>query len=316
MSTRVCYFIQSHRDPEQIHRLVRTLHEGSRESRVVVQHNPVGSPLDWSPARDLPRAHLFAPCARQVRSHFSCQVQPYLDLIDWLEREGIGYDWLVNLSAQDYPVKPVAEIEAHLAASTHDAYIRHWDVLAGGGPWSVRKARARYWYRYRLLSPGTEPWLRRLRLITKLLPLHFYLDYGAWVGVRRLSTPFHSGFRCYGGWAWFSLRRSAVRYFRQYLAEHGDFEAHYRTTKVPEESIVQTVLANSGAFDLVDDDLRYIDYTNAYKGAPRILTLADLPMLTAGPFHFARKFDCGVDPDILDHIDTELLHRPRPATAA
>ena len=43
-----------------------------------------------------------------MRSHYSCQVEPYLDVIAWLDRERIDYDWLVNLTAQDYPVKPVA----------------------------------------------------------------------------------------------------------------------------------------------------------------------------------------------------------------
>ncbi|HXU46831.1 MAG TPA: beta-1,6-N-acetylglucosaminyltransferase [Thermoanaerobaculia bacterium] len=306
MTPIVCYFIQSHRDPEQIYRLVRTLRRGSARGRIVVQHNfAAGCDLDWSPVADLPDVHLFPASGPQIRSNFSCQVQPYLDLIDWLEREGLAYDWLVNLSAQDYPVTPVPAIEEFLGAATADAFIRYWDVLGPASPWSRRKARARYWHRYRLV-PGAERALHAARVVTKFLPLHFYLDYGPWVGVRRLKTPFGAGFRCYGGWAWFSLRHAAVRFFREYLDAHPDFTAHYRDTKVPEESLVQTVLANSGRFDLVDDDFRYIDYSRAYKGAPRILTGADLPLFTTGKYHFARKFDYA-DPGVLDRIDSELL---------
>jgi hypothetical protein len=67
------------------------------------------------------------------------------------------------------------------------------------------------------------------------------------------------------------------------------------------------VLVNSGRFDLVDDNLRYIDYTGARKGAPRVLTTADLPLLASGRYHFARKFDLSVDREVLDRIDRELL---------
>ena len=57
----------------------------------------------------------------------------------------------------------------------------------------------------------------------------------------------------------------------------------------------------------MNDDLRYIDYSRADRGAPRILTTADLPMLAAGPWYLARKFDLGVDRAVLDRIDRELL---------
>jgi Core-2/I-Branching enzyme len=304
--TTVCWFIQSHRDPEQVYRLVRTLRQGSR-GPIVVQHNFAGCHLDWAPLADVPDAHRLAASAPQIRAHYSCQMQPYLDLIAWLERGSVPYDWLVNISAQDYPVTPVPQIEAFLGAARCDGFIRHWDVQSPASPWSQRKARARYWHRYRRLRPGTEKALHSVRLLTKILPIHFYLDYGPYVGVRLLKTPFNREFRCYGGWAWFSLRRSAVLYLREFLAAHPDVERHFRGVITPEECLVQTVLANSGRFDLVDDDLRYIDYSRATRGSPRTLTVADLPLLASGHYHFARKFDYGVDREVLDRIDRELL---------
>ena len=315
MSAKVCYFIQTHRDPEQIYRLVRTLRRGSPHSTIVVQHNPVGFELDWTPLAGLPGTHLLTGCAPQVRSNFSCQVAPYLDLIDWLERERIAYDWVVSLTGQDYPVTPLPEMEAFLEGATCDGFIRYWDVLSPENPWSWRKARARYWHRYWRLPAGSERVLHAVRLLTRVLPIHFYLDYGPLVGVRRWRTPFRDGFRCYGGWAWFSLRRSTVLYLREFLASHPEVAEHYRHTVTPEESIVQTVLMNSGRFDLVNDDKRYIDYSQARKGSPRVLTTADIPMLAAGGYHFARKFDYEVNSEVLDRIDRELLGmEPAPST--
>jgi hypothetical protein len=306
MTATVCWFIQSHRDPEQIYRLVRTLRQGSR-GPILVQHNSAACQLDWTPLADLPNTHLLTASAPQIRANFSCQMQPYFEAIDWLERGKISYDWLVNISAQDYPVTPVSKIESFLGEAEADGFIRHWDVLSPASPWSQRKARNRYWHRYRRLKPGTEKALYTVRLLTKLLPIHFYLDYGPYVGVRLWETPFGPQFRCYGGWAWFSLRRSAVLYLRDFLASHPEVERHYRGVVTPEESLVQTVLANSGRFKLVDDDFRYIDYSRAYKGSPRTLTVADIPLLASGRYHFARKFDYGVDREVLDRIDRELL---------
>ncbi len=307
MSVTVCYFIQSHRDPEQVYRLVRTLHRGSPTAVVVVQHNPAGCELDLAPIRDLPRVHAFHATPPQLRSDFSCQMQPYFDAVDWLEQEGITYDWMINLSAQDYPVVPIGQMETFLEHAEADGFLRFWDVFSDASPWSARKARARYFHRYQLLAPGSERFLRALRGLTKILPIHFYLDYGPWFGVRRWRTPFQEGFRCFGGWAWFSLRRAALHYVRDFLRSHPDVLAHYRGTKVPEESLVQTVLANSGKFRLVDDDFRYIDYSAAHKGSPRVLTEKDLPLFASGRYHFARKFDLGVDAKVLDRIDRELL---------
>ena len=100
MSVNVCYFVQTHRDPEQVYRLV--------------QHDPAACELDPAPLAGLPDVHLLPPRGPQVRSNFSCQSAPYLGVIDWLERERVPYDWLVNLTGKDYPVTPVARIEAFL----------------------------------------------------------------------------------------------------------------------------------------------------------------------------------------------------------
>lgn len=309
MSATVCYFLQSHRDPEQIYRLVHTLRRGSPRARIVVQHNYAACPLDPGPLTDLPGVWLLPVSRRQVRADYSCQVEPYLELIGWLEERGISYDWLINLSAQDYPVTPVPAIEVFLGAADADGFVRHWDVRSPASPWPRRKATARYLYRYRRLPPWTAPALRALKPLTRVLPLHVYLDYGELLGMRALSTPFHSGFRCYGGWAWFTLRRAAALYLRDFLIQHPEVARHYRGTVVPEESIVQTVLANSGRFRLVDDDFRYIDYARAFKGSPRTLSVADLPELASGRYHFARKFDLAVDGAVLDRIDQDLLLR-------
>ena len=304
---RVCYFIQSHRDQDQILRLVETLRAGSADGLIVVQHHAREFALDWDRFAGLHDVRQFFARGQQLRSDYSCQVEPLLDVIDWLDAEHLEYDWLVTLTAQDYPVKPVAELEALLERSGADGFVRHWEALSSESPWSRRKVKARYFHRYWRLPEGSERFLHGLRFLTSFLPLHFYLVYGPWVGVRRLRTPYRSGFRCYGGWAWVSLRREAARYLNEFLRHRPDVEAHYRRTIAPEESLVQTLLVNARRFDLVNDDLRYIDYAKADRGSPRVLGNADFQLLAEGPWYFARKFDYDSSRDLIDRIDRELL---------
>jgi hypothetical protein len=304
---RVCYFIQSHRDQEQILRLTETLRSGSADGVIVLQHHAREFALDWDRFARLPDVRQFHARGRQLRSDYSCQVQPLLDVVDWLDAERIEYDWLVTLTAQDYPVKPIAELEALLERSGADGFLRWWDVLSGDSQWSRRKARARYFHRYWRLPDGSERMLHRLRFLTKVLPLHFYLVYGPWLGLRRLKTPFNDDLRCQGGWAWVSLRREAARYLNEFLRSRPDVEAHYRKTIAPEESLVQTVLVNARRFRLVNDDLRYIDYATADRGSPRTLGDNDFTMLADGPWYFARKFDHDSSRGLADRVDRELL---------
>lgn len=306
MAVTVCWFVQSHRDPEQILRLVRTLRGGS-SGPILLRHDDLVLELDAGPFAEIPDLHFLPASGRQLRGSYSCQSRPYFDAIAWLEKRGLSYDWLVNLTAQDYPVKPLARIEAELEASPADGYVRWWDVLSESSPWSRRKAKARYWHRYWRWSEEWAGILAALRPLTRITPLHFYLDYGPLVGVRLLRTPFSDDWRCLGGRSWWTLRRSAALYLRQFLAERPEVERHYRGCVAPEESMVPTILVGSRRFVLVNDDLRYIDYRRAVRGAPRTLTVDDLPLLASGNFHFARKFDLAVDREVVDRIDRELL---------
>ncbi len=82
---------------------------------------------------------------------------------------------------------------------------------------------------------------------------------------------------------------------------------YYQKTVVPEESFVQTILVNNKKLNLVNDDKRYIDYTNAIAGSPRTLTVQDYATITKGNFHFARKFDLKQDAEILDKLDSLIF---------
>jgi Core-2/I-Branching enzyme len=310
---KICYFIQTHQNPEQIYRLVRTIKRTSPNSQILINHNFHRSYLDLTPLQDLSDLHLLENQEYLIRGDFSCQVQPYLNAVNWLFENNSDFDWLINLTGQDYPTQPLSETEDFLAKTDCDGLIRYWDIFADRIPWDKQKGFKRYYCQYwRIPGRWSYSFLKefqQLPPIKQLTPLKFYLTYGPLVGIPRRSTPFNDRFSCYGGWAWYTLSRKCVEYIKTFVDRHPKFVDYYKRTVVPEESFIQTILVNNQNFNLLNDDKRYIDYTGAIGGSPRTLTIQDYATITNGKFHFARKFDLTRDAEILDRLDELIFQR-------
>jgi hypothetical protein len=308
---RVCYLIQTHRDPRQIARLVKTLRRMSPSAVLLVAHDETGCALDGGAlgagSLEVRRIRVPGP----IRRGYLSALDPYFQGIEWLRREKVEYDWLVYLSGQDYPVQPLAASEAMLAAADCDGFLRHWPALGSSGPWRRRRQGLfRYYFRYRDAPRGVVPLLRLLRTMNGVQSLvHVHLSYGPRVGVRVRRTPFTSGRICYAGWQWTTLRRACADYVWEAVLRERELVDHYRRTICPDESLVQTILVGSGRFRLADDNLRYADASGGKDGRPRLLGGADIDLVTSGAYHFARKFDLEHDARALDLLDERLSAR-------
>ena len=115
---KVAYLVLSHRNPDQVLRLVRALAEGPA-SVVLVRHDQRVTGLG----------------AAQVEAAGGVLVDDGIEL-EWggwsqlevilagLRRAAeIRPDWALVLSGQDYPLRPMADIEADLAASDADGML-------------------------------------------------------------------------------------------------------------------------------------------------------------------------------------------------
>jgi hypothetical protein len=304
---RVCYLIQSHRDADQIARLVRVLGSASPDSLVIVAHDDTGCALT---AGDLPCAaecHLL-PVHGPLRRGYLSMLDPYLQAVAWLREQRLQYDWLVYLSGQDYPTMALAQSEAALAAADCDGFLRYWPALGDTGPWRRRRqGRNRYFFQYRDATSWPAPLLRLARAANGLQSLlHVHLVYGPRVGVRAWRTPFSADRACYVGWQWTTLKRECAELVLDRVKRDRQLVAYYERTICPDESLVQTVLVHAGGLRLTNDNLRYSDNLGSRDGRPRTLGVADFAQLTSGAFHFARKFDRAFDSRILDLLDAHL----------
>jgi Core-2/I-Branching enzyme len=305
---RVCYFIQSHLAPFQVRRLVGTLRRSRPDSSILIGHDEFAGHCSADELRRELDVDVFAAREPAKRGYFSL-LEPYLDAVDWLDRHGIAYDWLVYLSAQDYPVQPLRVFEDRLVATDGDGFLRWWDAADPVNPWGRRRQGVvRYYYQYSDAPVWARPALRALRALNGAQPfVQCHLTYGPRIGVRRLRRqPFDESLRCYAGTQWTVLRRSCAEYVAERVRGGDAVTEWLRRTVCPDEALVQTLLVNSGRFQLVNDDLRYVDMAGSRDGKPRTLTTKDLPVLTGGAYYFARKFDANADSEVLDRLDARI----------
>jgi hypothetical protein len=286
---------------------------------VLVSHDAAGSPLDIARLEDLPGVHVLT--AQGGYGDFS-HLDRYFAAVDWLDSHGVEFDWMENLTGQDYPLRPIGDIEAALAHCNVDGYLQYAPVFPqrtpsdadwGAGP-EFRlcnpfdtAVRFEYWHR-RIGRPTSakQRWLRPLMLLNLLQPwLRVSLAFST-IGTRRPNTIFNDDFICYGGSFFCTLSAACVRYARDFARDHPDVVEYFRGMLAPDEVFLQTVLVNSRKFRFMPDAKRYLDFANSRNNHPKVLGVADLGRMLASNAHWARKFDQTHDEEILDILDRRV----------
>ena len=313
--TKVAYFIASHVNPEQVVRLIRACRtSGNPNARVLVHHDYKVSNLDAPSVEamgnvDVLRDHVkvdwggFTQCLMIRRS------------MQWL-LDNHDVEWVVYLSGQDYPIKPLAQVERELSLSAYDGYL---DAKpASACKW--HNGYGRYHYRYFSLPkfPGVHRMRRYLRRRTHaqvragnvaprfVVPGH---KHGSTkIGVRPIGSPFNDQFQCFYGSSWWTLNRRAIQSMCRTMDERPELVAHYRRILwAPNESFFMTLLMNDRSLNLcTTDNKRLISWTHPETGHPDVLMVKDWDKILASDAHFARKIDQRVDAKLIDMLDTHV----------
>lgn len=309
---KVCYLIQTHKNPDQIYRLVRTIGQLSPDSQIIISHDVSGCKIGVPALEKIFGTKVLLTEIK--RGGFSL-VQGYLDAIEWLLNSGIEFDWLIDLTGQDYPTQPLAKIEKFFAETSYDGFLEYFPVFSPESHWKTREGYTRYFYKYRQIIGNLPEWqkpiLNSVKIINYLQPFfRINFSYGLMLGVPT-KPPFTQNFACYGGSLYCSLSRKCVRYLYDFYQSQPEIVNYYRTVSNPDESFIQTVLVNSGLFKLSADNKRYFDFSRTQNGHPRILTIDDYPSLVRDSIHFARKFDLTKDSKILDMLDRRITRGDR-----
>jgi len=319
---RVVYYLQTHNRPAQVARLVQVITAGNPDALVLISHDVAGTPLDVPALQALGNVHV--TLGQGGYGDFT-HLDRYFAAVDWLDDNGIDYDWLENLTGSDYPLRPIAEIEAALAATDSDGYLVYSPVFPDRVPADADRgapgyrlcrpvdAALRYDNRYWRLGKPSETKLQLMRplmVINLVQPWVKVLNSYAALGVRQRHTVFGPDFPCYGGSFFCTLRAGAARYVRDYALANPGMVSFFKTLLAPEEVFLHSVLVNSGKFQFTKNARRYIDWTGQRHTHPRTLGPEDLPKMLASDAHWARKLDLERDPWLFDQLDQRVRREP------
>jgi hypothetical protein len=300
------FLIQSHRDPDQLARLVRTLRIGCRNSIVLISHDFRATPLPRATFGSDGNVHVIQ--GKGGRGDFTI-VDGYLAALRWLRDNKVDYSWVTNLSGQDYPVASLAGFADELSAAPHDGFLHYSAELAGDGP----DGYDRYYFQYRKLKERLNLAERALLRVPRVAlerfsaPYRINTSYGLMVGRLADPPPFNADFRCYAGSYWHTIRRRCADYLLDFVEAEPEIVGYLKQVLVPDECFFQTVLANHPGFRFVNDNRRYFDMRGARHGHPKAMTEADLPKFLGGRYFFARKFEWSNGTTLLDRLDRHAL---------
>lgn len=219
------------------------------------------------------------------------------------ELEGIaraiadGCAYVLVISGEDFPLRPVAEIVEFTEANQERSFVQTYELPYAAWPLDGR-ARTDFYTctlagsRYTCVPRGEDTtsmnWARRT------------LNWG--LRARFMFKParrFPTYLRPFGGQQWLNLTRAAATHVIGFVARHPDYRSYHVYTACPDEMFIQSILMGTGFagdHEVVSDDLRFLLWVGGDH--PKTLRLEDLPAMAAGADLFARKVVAEQDPPL------------------
>jgi hypothetical protein len=275
---RVAYVISAYKNAGHFSRLVHRLHTGPET--IFLVH--VDRKTDEETFRMMVDGVADLEDVRFLARH-ACHwggfghVRASLKGIDELVGSGADPDYVVLLSGQDYPIKSNAYIRDFLVRGEGRSFFLHFPLPTAN-------------WRHGGLD-RMHDWHHRYRRLHVRLPLR-----------RRLPHDM----RPWGGSAYWIVSRAALKTIAGFVEANPWYVHFFEHVHIPDELFFQTILLNSPEAErCVDFRLHYTEWSR--MPAPAILVKDDYPQLVGSSCLFARKFDPGVDREILDLIDEGLL---------
>ncbi len=306
---RVCYHVETHTRPAQVEHLVRVLHAGAPRSWIVVSHDRRAAPLSPGLGR-LPRVVVRRDEGGYGDLH---HVTRWLTTARWLAQRAEPYDWLVNLSGQCYPLRPVPTIEDELesaAATGVDAFLESVEVGSTESAWPNRVARDRYHFRHRRLapsSPGRGRLARWVSAASHVQPLvRVSTATGPTLAIRHgLPAELRDG-RLRGGSFFGAFGPRAVSRVLGTASRRPALMDWFAGVVSPAEVFFQTVLEEFGDLALVRENRRFADFTQRTGNHAAVLDQDSLARALNSGADFARKFDEARFPGLVARVDAAV----------
>lgn len=295
---KIAYIILAHKLPAQLVRLVKRLDAPGTHFFIHIDKNSDNEVYkqivsDLSLMENIFFLKRFVTKWGQV----GC-VQAMLEGIRAIIDFGIDFDYAINLSGQDYPIKSNRQIQEYLQEKPDNAYLNYTSI-----PYSTHKhiddwIQSWHFYlgEYHIVFP-------KQRIFSNNVLNKMWNPFVNAISVRR-KLPF--SYKPYYGGAYWCLPKANVKYINNFTNDHRNYIKWFAHVRFPDEFFFQTLLKNSPFQNhLINDDMRYIDFSQR-KAHPKTLTMNDFEKFMSTHNLFARKFDLLVDAEVLDRIDQEI----------
>lgn len=318
----ISYVILCHSNAPQVLRLARTISAMSPRARVLIRHNQPPGFIDGA-AAEANGADLLVSAVQCRWGHWSL-VEASQEAFR-RATELHDPDWIVLISGQDYPIRPLEPWEATLLSEEYDAILPGEPLVVGrsgltpGGP--RERLGMRYTHRWYWL-PRLNVIPRLPRVVTRsirrvwfkcLYPLQALVvlnqlprDEGWVLGIRRRRVPWSEEMPVYKGSQWIALSRRVIGACTE-GAKENRLRHYFARTLVPDEAYFQTVLASAGNLRIAREPISWLRWQSDVTPHPEVIDERALEVAVRARTPFARKFDDAATPGILDYVDRKLL---------
>lgn len=284
------FLVSAHADPVMFGRLVARL----APARVIAH---IDAKSDIAPFREVATPNVeFTPTRVPVHWCDWSQVTAMNLLVDQAAY-GDPDDYVVWLTGQDYPMRPVAELEAFLAEHPGRQYAKCFRIAASNRHYQRQLDQ---WHVFDLPAA----WPKKVRDRTRQV-------------LTALATPIPkrapAGLDVCQGHEHWVLTRACMLEARSRIDE--STAKYLRRSWCPSEKIYQTIVASGPyAAQMAEggpvpfEGRGLYKYTNLHFITPELrpLTLADAPAIEASGMFFGRKVTTADSTALLDHVDARV----------
>lgn len=292
--TKIAYCLLVHKNPKQVNRLIRSIYSPSDLFYINV-FGSNSTKESWRKALKEFEGDSFFVVFNYAKAWGTFQlVDAVLDSMR--KFSCFDYDYFINLSGQCYPLESIDSIKQFL----HNKVFAYMEEFKLPTPmWAGRGGLSRINYSY-----YKHPlYIFRDYIINKISKTVKY-DSRRFIRIPRKNRQLPYNLELYGGPTWLCLTKKHVKYILEYLENNPKLIDFFKRTLYPDELFFQTIIMNSPLNDSVmNDNLRYIDWSKKGVPLPAVLTIDDADILLNSSKLFARKFDVEVDEKILNLID-------------
>lgn len=270
---KIAYLILVHRLPNQFKRMFTAIYDSENHYLINIDKKTSEKTIQDIKSFLSPHSNVFITIGENITWGGYSMVQAELDGINFLLNANAEWDYFINLSGQDYPLKSQKIIRQFLTKNNGNSYLKIADQ--------------------KLFRPET---MNRLE--------NHFEELDDKIDLISKNRTYLKNVIPYIGGQWMILTRSCCEFLCN-SREVKKFEDYYLNTLIPDESFFQTVLMNTSFTGiLINDDKRAIIWIpdGDIKLRPKTFTNEDYYFLKNGENLFARKFDDNIDNNIIDKL--------------